>query len=251
MMSRLQHRIAETSTALDVLRTRHALQNAFYLLMNDLKWYQRRGGTAALKDIASVWIRLMAPFTPHVCEELWEAAGNDGSVSLSEYPIPDLSCIDRDSERAEELVESTLGDIEEIVRVAGIKPGKITLFTAPDWKNVALQEALRKKKGGGLEMGALMKELMKDSDIRKHAIPKYVQSLVKDVQRWSDEQVADCARSVNETDVLAESAGFIGKEFNCAVEVVGAEYAGDDIDPQGKRRFADPGRPAIYIEARQ
>ncbi|MBA1343222.1 MAG: Leucine--tRNA ligase [ANME-2 cluster archaeon] len=250
MMSRLQHRIAETSESLDVLRTRHALQNAFYLLMNDLKWYQRRGGTASLKAIASVWIRLMAPFTPHICEELWEAAGNDGSVSLSEYPIPDLSLIDRDSERAEELVENTLGDIEEIIRVAGIKPWKITLFTAPAWKNASFKAALLAKQAGKLEMGALMQDLMQDPEIKKHAreVPKFVQSLVKDVQRWSDEQVADATRPVDELDVLLESAGFIGKEFNCAVAVMDADSAGDDIDPQGKRRFAEPGRPAIYIE---
>jgi leucyl-tRNA synthetase len=246
MMSRLQHRIAETGTALDVLRTRHALQNAFYLLMNDLKWYQRRGGTAALKDIASVWIRLMAPFTPHVCEELWEAAGNDGSVSLSEYPIPDISLIDRDSERAEELVENTLGDIEEIIRVAGIKPAKITLFTSPVWKNTAFKAALLAKQSGKLEMGALMKDLMQDPEIKKHAreVPKFVQSLVKDVQRWSDEQVADSIDPVDELDVLSEASGFIGKEFNCAVAVMDADSSGDDVDPQGKRRFAEPGRPA-------
>ncbi len=53
---------------------------------------------------------------------------------------------------------------------------------------------------------------------------------------------------MDELDVLLESAGFIGKEFNCAVAVMDADSAGDDIDPQGKRRFAEPGRPAIYIE---
>jgi len=53
---------------------------------------------------------------------------------------------------------------------------------------------------------------------------------------------------VDELGVLAEASGFIGKEFNCAVAVVDADSAGDDVDPQGKRRFAEPGRPAIYIE---
>jgi len=43
-------------------------------------------------------------------------------------------------------------------------------------------------------------------------------------------------------NVLSESSVFIGKEFNCAVAVM------DGVDPQGKRRFAEPGRPAIYIE---
>ncbi len=99
-------------------------------------------------------------------------------------------------------------------------------------------------------MGALMKELMRDSEIKRHAreVPKFVQSLVKDVQRWSDEQVADSIDPVDELEVLLESAGFIREEFNCAVAVMDADSAGDDVDPQGKRRFAEPGRPAIYIE---
>ncbi|KAF5415417.1 MAG: hypothetical protein C5S48_05765 [Candidatus Methanogaster sp.] len=39
--------------------------------------------------------------------------------------------------------------------------------------------------------------------------------------------------------------------FNCAVAVVGADSAGDGVDPQGKRRFAESGRPAIYIEKQE
>ena len=48
--------------------------------------------------------------------------------------------------------------------------------------------------------------------------------------------------------MLAEFSVFIEKEFNCAVAVVDAGSAEDAVDPQGKRRFAEPGRPAIYIE---
>ena len=253
MMSRLQRRVQETETALSVLRTRHALQNAFYLLMSDLKWYQRRGGISSLKEVMNVWIRLMAPFTPHICEELWEAIGGDGFVSLADYPVPDPDLIDSNSERAEKLVEDTLDDIEEITRVAGITPEKITLFTAPLWKNLVLKQALIAKQSGKLDMGALMKELMSNPEIKKHArdVPKFAQKLVRDVQNWNDEQVAYSLAGVDELDVLAESAEFIGKEFGCSVAVLDADSAGDDVDLQGKRRFAEPGRPAIYIGGQQ
>ncbi len=58
----------------------------------------------------------------------------------------------------------------------------------------------------------------------------------------------DSIDRVDELGALSESSVFIGKEFNCAVEVMDADSAGDDVDPQDKRRFAEPGRPAIYIE---
>ncbi|NYT20048.1 MAG: leucine--tRNA ligase, partial [Methanosarcinales archaeon] len=77
MLSRLQQRIFETNEALDTIKTRHALQNSFFLLLNDLKWYQKRGGSVLLYDVLETWVRLMAPFTPHVCEEIWEAMGKE------------------------------------------------------------------------------------------------------------------------------------------------------------------------------
>lgn len=253
MMSKLQHRIAETSAALDQLRTRHALQNAFYLLLNDLRWYQRRGGVSVLKDVMNVWIRLMAPFTPHICEELWGGIGGDGFVSLSDYPVPNPDLIDRRAEKAEELIESMLDDIEEIIRVTGITPEKIMLFTSPVWKNMVFEQVLMAKRSGKLEMGVLMKELMQNPEIKKHAreVPKFAQQLIRDVQKWGDEKVADLLDALDERAVLAESCDFIGKEFECEVRVLDADLAGDDIDPGGRRRFAEPGRPAIYIEERK
>ena len=259
MMSRLQHRIAETRAALEALRTRHALQNAFYLLMNDLRWYQRRGGASSLTSVVDVWIRLMTPFTPHVCEELWEIGGGGsrgdrrGFVSLADYPVPDANLIDRVAERAEELVRRTIDDIEEIIRVATIKPEKITLFTAPAWKNIAFERVLLAKQSAQsekLDMGALMKELMQNPDLKSHArdLPKFVQRSITDVQRWGEDQVADSLEKLDELNVLSESSEFMEAEFGCPVEVIDSDDAGDDVDPQGRRRFAEPGRPAIYIE---
>ena len=253
VMSRLQHRISEARAALEVLRTRHALQNAFYLLMQDLKWYQRRGGVSSLKDVVHVWIRLMAPFMPHICEELWKEIGEEGFVSLSKYPAPDPNLIDRRAERAEELVESTLDDIEEIIRVTSMKPERITLFTAPVWKNTVLEQALLASRAGKLDMGALMKELMQDPEIKKHArdVPKFVQQLIKDVRTWDAVQVDNRLEGLDERAVLSESLEFFERELGCAVEVLDADAvdaAGDDLDPQGRRKFAEPGRPAIYVK---
>ncbi len=44
---------------------------------------------AAWKIAVESLIQLLAPYAPHVAEELWEAIGNEGSVHLSTWPIWD------------------------------------------------------------------------------------------------------------------------------------------------------------------
>ncbi len=108
IQSRLQQRISETNEALKSIRTRQALQNSFFLLLNDVKWYQRRGGKTLQYDILDTWVRLMAPFTPHICEEIWsEMEETQGYVSLEKYPEYDPQFIDRDAEAGEELISNT------------------------------------------------------------------------------------------------------------------------------------------------
>ncbi|MDM7935545.1 MAG: leucine--tRNA ligase, partial [Methanothrix sp.] len=188
ILSRLQRRIQETTEAMENIQTRRALQSAFYLLLADLRWYQRRGGRNQLRRVLSAWVRLMAPFTPHLCEEIWSEIG-EGLVSLAEWPRADASLIDEEAELAERLLEGTLRDVEEIVKVTRATPTRITLYTAPAWKREMLRLAVRHIHDGRLDVGALMKEAMAVPEIapyRKEA-PKYAQRLAKAAHSLSAE----------------------------------------------------------------
>jgi leucyl-tRNA synthetase len=100
-------------------------------------------------------------------------------------------------------------------------------------------------------MGALMKELMRNPEIKKHArdVPKFVQQLIRDVRTWDDVRGDDRLEGLDERAVLSEACEFLQRELGCAVEVLDADAAGDDLDPQGRRKFAEPGRPAIYVKS--
>ena len=39
------------------------------------------------KEILNQFIIVLAPFAPHVCEELWETLGNAGSVCDAKWPV--------------------------------------------------------------------------------------------------------------------------------------------------------------------
>jgi len=243
MLSRLQRRIAEATEAMEDIQTRRSLQSAFYLLMGDLRWYQRRGGKNQLRAVLSAWVRMMSPFIPHVCEEIWAAGLGQGYASLAEWPVADESLIDVRAEKAEDLLEKTLNDVQEIVNVTGARPAKITLYTTPQWKKEMLRLAVAAAAGGKLDMGALMKEAMANPAIAEHKkdAPKYAQKLAKAAHSLSAE-----ALGLDEYETLTREKEYLASALGAPVEIFSAEEPG--ADPKGKSRQAEPGRPAIYIE---
>lgn len=53
------------------------------------------------KDELSVFIRLLCPFAPHLCEEMWEQLGEEGLCSTAKWPDYDESkCVDDEIEIA-------------------------------------------------------------------------------------------------------------------------------------------------------
>jgi len=251
ILSKLQHRIRETNDALDLIRTRHALQNSFFLLYNDIKWYQRRGGSTLLYDVLDTWVRLLVPFTPHLCEDIWETMGHGSGdfASLAAYPVYDAELVDREAEFAEELVSGTLSDIEEIVRVTKMSPRKVILYTSQAWKREVYKLAVSMQGEGSLNAGILIKTLMSDPAMRLHGkeVPAFVKKLIPNITGMSTdalEIVADF--DLDEEAVLKEASVFLAGEVGCPVEVYSADAP--DYDPENKSRFAVPLRPAIYLE---
>ena len=56
--------------------------SAFMICVNELF-----GMKCSKKEILNQFIIVLAPFAPHVCEELWETLGNAGSVCDAKWPI--------------------------------------------------------------------------------------------------------------------------------------------------------------------
>jgi leucyl-tRNA synthetase len=251
MDSRLQHHIRVVGEAFEGFQTRRALQHAFFLLQQDVKWYMRRGGQnrELLRRVLDASVRLLAPFTPHVSEEIWEMLGGKGFVSDAPFPEPDGSRSDPLSEFREEFVRDVAGDIGEIIKVTKLAPKKLVLYSAPGWKWTVFRKALEMASEGHLYMSGLMKAVLEDPGIKLHAkeLPRYAQKIVADIPKLSAEQLAKYRLALDEHAALVESRGFFAGEFNCQVQCYAAEDP-DRHDPQDKAKTAVPLRPAIFIE---
>jgi len=198
------------------------------------------------------WVRLMSPFTPHLCEEIWEAMGHKDPISLAQYPLYNEDLIDDGAELAEEMIKGTLEDVEEIIRVTKMTPQKVHLYTAPAWKAEAIRCACEMQLECSLEVGTLIKKLMANPDLKRFGkeIPKFVQKIVQEFKSGSaDRYEILTGPNIDEQTLLKESISFLEKEIGCLVEVHSADSPA--FDPGKKSRFAEPLRPAIYIEEKK
>lgn len=226
LISRMQRSIKEVRDAMDKLQTRRAVNAAFFEVMNDVRWYLRRGGEN-LVVILDDWIKLLAPFAPHICEELWHLK-HDSFVSLESYPEFDEAKIDDEAERAEEYLKRMIDDIVEIMKfVKDVK--EVCIYPADDWK-VKVAKVLAECD----DAGEAIKKLMQDEEMRK--IGKEVTGFVKKIFKDRKKLVV-----LNERKLIEENLAFLESEIGIKVSLDSAKV------PDDKKKTAIPGKPAIYI----
>ncbi len=185
---------------------------------------------------------LIAPFAPHIAEEMWEKLGQEGFISVAPWPSFDESKIDEQAEAAEGLVHETLSDINRVMKFVGKEPGsieKITLFVSPTWKYEYV-EVLKDYLEHTHNQGEIMKKIMAIDELKKHGqdIAKMTPKLVKDTSRLP-KVLLDQEK---EHTILVDNKEVFEKELRCTVEIVKAE---DTSEPKAKQ--AMPGKVAIVI----
>jgi len=263
MLSRLQGYIRDANEAMTEMKVRKTIHSALYDLNQDLDWYRRRVATQlergerklairhVLRTVMDAQVRLLTPFTPHLCEEIWEAMGNEGFVAFAPWPEPDGSMVRPEAEELESVVRTSIEDVQKIVQVTGIRPSKIHFYTASTWKWKVYLNALRMAEAGTLDVGTLIRDSFRDEEVktRTKEVPSFARGVVEDVMRTP----AETARRrlglklVNESKLLEDAASFFGAEFGCEVTV---ENESDPWihDPENRAPRAKPYRPAIYVE---
>ena len=254
LLSLLQQKIKTITESMEALKTRTALEHALFEIWNDFRWYVRRTeslDSKVLKQALDMWTRLLAPFAPYVCEELHNQLGHEDFVSVAEWPEYDESKVDIQAEEAENLVKNVLEDTANILKATKMVPKQIYFYCAAPWKWKTYLKALKQSTSDKIVIGALMKELMADSDLKPFAkkLANFVQGLSQEINRMPEDikQKQLQADILNETELLETAKIFFEKEFNVKLHIY-TEGDKNIDDPQQKARFAKPYRPAIYIE---
>lgn len=256
MLSRLQGHIRGATEALDNFETRKATQHSFFMMMQDVRWFMKRESRPevrahVLRRVLDVWLRLLAPLVPHICEELWEKLGKQGFVSTADWPAVDERLVDREAELAESFVLRVIDDVAKIIKVMKRQPKKLCLYVAPPWKWRAFQIALEYCRTGAVDLGRLIKEVEEKLELHlaKAELVRLLQQMVQEIRKMPAQELDLAASGVlDEQAVLKEASDFIRGEFSLSEVHV---YSADDqsrYDPQHRAALSLPLRPAIYLE---
>lgn len=253
LLSVLQQKIKIITESMNDLKTRTALEHALFEVWNDFRWYIRRKETFdshVLREALNAWTRLMAPFAPYMCEEIWSKLENEGFISVAKWPDYDENKVNVEAEETEKLIKNVLDDTSNILRATKMEPKEIYYYTAAQWKWKAYLTALKLSETGTVAIGDLMKKLMTDPELKNVAnkLAKFARGLAEDINRMPDDMKKMQLQigTINEKELLKQAVDFFEREFNTKLHA----YSEDDkeiFDPKRKAGFAKPYRPAIYM----
>ena len=246
MLSQLNQHIKASTEALEVFQTRKALQESLFLLKKDIDHYLYRVNHLldkkdpaviyVLSTVLESWIRLLAPFTPHTCEELWSTYNGEGFVSTAKWPEVDESFISPEIEKSEELVQNLIKDINQIKKMVGDTAEKVHIYLAPDWKwdLYKIADEVGKPDIGQIMGRAIGANIYDDK--------KEIAAVAKKIGREMTK--TKYVGKINESQIIDDALEYISNEVSSDIIV----HTDDSYDPQNKAKNAMPYKPAILIE---
>ncbi|MBI4158906.1 leucine--tRNA ligase [Candidatus Woesearchaeota archaeon] len=188
------------------------------------------------KEDIETFLKLLHPFCPHITEELWEKMGNKSFISLKQWPKADKSKIDLSLEYEDSLLESTIHDIREILKLVKIEqPQNISLFIAEQWKYDFMKKIKQE-----IEKTRDISTLIKSSLIKNYEkeTAKLVPSIVKDQSKIPSSILSP----EKEYELFKNNIKSLEKEFNCKISII---YSKDSNELKAKQSL--PGKTSIIV----
>ncbi len=247
MFSAFYKHVDEATKSLEICETRDALQHSLYLLDQDVSEYLKMkrstdfaGVRRVMREVLSGWVRLMAPFTPHLCEELWEIMGGEGFASQASWPKVRRDLVDDQVFKAVQVVRQTIDDIKEIASLMKeTKPKIAKVILASSWL-YEIYDDVTVALGEGKKQKEIIKKLMGNPEMRKRGkiVVSIVSQIIRERPRYAEKE--------KEMETFQKLKMYISKDTGLEIEITDAERI--EEDPLGKVKQAKPGKPALYLE---
>jgi len=241
MESVLNSTIKKTTEACEETMFRTAVQFGYFDMQNSIKWYLKRTknnpNKELMKKIIEVQLLLLAPFTPFICEELWEKLGKKKFIGITEWPEYVDNKINPEYETQEDYIKTLLDDIRSVLTLVenkGMKPNTVSLVLADQWK-VKLFMEIQKIMIKTRNPVEIIKEISKNVELKK-----YMQDITKLLPQLIKGKIHSVVlSSQKEKEVIKDSLKFLESEFSLKFSI---------IDQHEKKKYAIPGKPAIIVE---
>lgn len=241
LTSRLQNILSLATESYGQLKFRTCVQHSLFDSFNALRWYMQRVGgiknanKLVLKDSVKAIVRMLAPLTPHLCEEMWKGIGK-GLVSTAEWPGTNKKLINGNAEMQEDFLKQIIDDVEQIKKISSITPKKITVFISHPWKFKVYDIVLRNKSKG---INEITKQIMQ-TNMKKYgnATIGFIQGLYKKIN-----ELRPIVQREKQIAILSEAKAFLEKELQCKIYIEDSEKSAHD-----KAKQSTPQKPGILLE---
>ncbi|MFW9876727.1 MAG: leucine--tRNA ligase [Candidatus Thorarchaeota archaeon] len=239
MFSRIIQKFIEANNALEDYNIRRYLQSSFYEVFNLMQEFSRDTDNKddfliVFKFIYSDWLKMLSLTMPHLCEELWEFAGNEEFISKEVWGDFNKQYINTELELEFDYISNVINDIFNIKKI--VKPQKyeiVYLYLASEWKYKINDLILSKKDN----FNEIMSELKKNKEIIKNQeIIPFIKNQLKD-RIWEMN-----FPQITEVELLKQYKTYMEKRLNSSIII------NSDFDPKGKSKRAKPFKPALYID---
>lgn len=241
--SELNRIIRDATAAMEETFFRSAIQNIYFDMNRIVKYYLRRTNNDPNRHMIDKFIEtqliLLVPFTPHICEESWEAIGKQGFVSQASWPKADKSKINEELNTKEMFLEQVMSDIRTVQQLAKIdKISRIKVLVADPWKFDFFNIVKKELKKNNRDFKSILGKIMSMDNLKPHGkdITKVLPLLLK-------KGLPNYISENEEVHMLNDSMETIKKEFSAELEIIKARDS-----KEGKAKQALPGKPAILIE---
>lgn len=207
-------------------------------LLTKLYWYEQRNADPAIfTHGVKTLVKLIAPFSPHIADEIWNRL-DEGFMFESEWPEVDEELLDEEAEKIDGYFSRVSGDIREIQNMLDSEAEKVKVIRAADWKYDAFQEI-----EDSLELddiGAITGKVV-GTGFKDHA--DTVNQKVQDAYQNPGKFRNQLMEQEVEKEALETNKERWEEEFNLEVEI---ESEQDSSEEKADR--AEPGKPAIVME---
>lgn len=243
LVSSVHRRIATVTQAMEELKIRRAAATTFLDMWNDVRYYIRRctkPRKETLIDVFNVWLRMMAPFTPFMAEDLNRELGNKGLACQADWPALKDFPLDEEAELAETVVSKVIEDARNVLKVVKGPHSKLNVYVSSDSARSYFMDlvAAKQKKEN---VGAVVK---------KFASLKIGPDRVFKLSFELGEEVVGkylTHRGFDEHEALSDASEFMSRELGVTVSVQKAGNKGTR-DPADKGKDALPMKPAFFLE---
>ncbi len=240
MLFHLHNGIRKVTESIDALKIRDAT-NVITDLVEKIRTYKREGVNLEIyNECIHILNIILTPFTPHLCEEVWEKRGKKPFVSLEKWPEFNEKYLDPEIEQKWKMYNDIIEDIKEILKVIKIPSiSTIEICVAAKWK-FNLYKLIQEDIKQTIEMKKIMKKIM-NTDLKKNnkEIAKLIPKLLSNPGNFPN-QVLEYD---NELDFFKQIKENLKQKFQCEIVINQEEKS-----KNSKSKQALPSKPAIVIQ---